>query len=127
MHSQSDVTDLESVLRAIRALQEDVHRLYDALHKGSASIPRLLTKAQAAAYCGVSTKTYAVWCRSGLMPLYLSGTKRFDRNAIDTAIVNLTVCREPERRHNLYLKSENIGFTEMMRRRGAGRKNRCAD
>ncbi len=48
--------------------------------------PRLLTRAQAAAYCGVGTTTFTAWVRRGIIPGSISATRRWDRKAIDAAL-----------------------------------------
>jgi len=45
--------------------------------------PRLLTRPQAAAYCGVSPETFDVYRRRGMVPDPISGTNRWDRKLID--------------------------------------------
>jgi hypothetical protein len=48
--------------------------------------PRLLTRAQAAAYCGVGTTAFAAWVRRGIVPGPIPETHRWDRKAIDVAL-----------------------------------------
>jgi predicted DNA-binding transcriptional regulator AlpA len=48
--------------------------------------PRLLTREQAAAYCGVGTTTFAAWIRRGIVPGPVPRTHRWDRKAIDAAL-----------------------------------------
>jgi hypothetical protein len=48
--------------------------------------PRLLTREQAAAYCGVGTTTFSLWVRRGIIPGPVSKTHRWDRKAIDAAL-----------------------------------------
>jgi predicted DNA-binding transcriptional regulator AlpA len=48
--------------------------------------PRLLTREQAAAYCGVSLTTFAAWVRRGIVPGPVHTTHRWDRKAIDAAL-----------------------------------------
>jgi hypothetical protein len=50
---------------------------------GLLSAPRLLTRGQAAAYCGVGITTLTHWMERGLIPGALPGTHRWDRKAID--------------------------------------------
>lgn len=50
------------------------------------SAPRLLTKAEAAAYCGVGLGAFSDWMRKGLVPRAVKGTQRWDRKAIDAAL-----------------------------------------
>lgn len=51
--------------------------------------PRLLSKARAAAYCGLSPARFDRWRKDGMMPGPLPGTSRWDRAEIDAAIENL--------------------------------------
>ena len=48
--------------------------------------PRLLTREQAAAYCGVGLTTFTTWIRRGIVPGPVHGTHRWDRKAIDAAL-----------------------------------------
>jgi len=58
-----------------------------AIHRVIAEVaPRLLTREQAAAYCGIGTTTFTAWIRRGIIPGPVSETHRFDRKAIDAAL-----------------------------------------
>ena len=48
--------------------------------------PRLLTREQAAAYCGVGLTTFTAWTRRGIVPGPVHRTHRWDRKAIDAAL-----------------------------------------
>lgn len=48
--------------------------------------PRLMSGADAAAYCGVTPATWSGWVASGRAPKPLPGTRRWDRKAIDLAL-----------------------------------------
>jgi predicted DNA-binding transcriptional regulator AlpA len=48
--------------------------------------PRLLTREQAAAYCGVGPTTFGTWIRRGIIPGPIHRTHRWDREAIDAAL-----------------------------------------
>lgn len=52
----------------------------------AALAPRGLTRTEAAAYLGLSPATFDAWQRRGLVPGPLTGTKRWDKNAIDAAL-----------------------------------------
>lgn len=52
--------------------------------------PRLISKATAAAYLGVTAATFAKWGAAGLVPGPLPGTRRWDRRALDLAIDKLS-------------------------------------
>ena len=45
--------------------------------------PRLINKAQAANYCGVSPSAFAHWVKQGTLPKPVPGTNRWDIKAID--------------------------------------------
>lgn len=48
--------------------------------------PRLLTRDQAAAYCGLSPESFAAWVKHKIVPGPLPGTRRYDRHALDLAL-----------------------------------------
>jgi predicted DNA-binding transcriptional regulator AlpA len=48
--------------------------------------PRLLTREQAAAYCGLSVHGFSEWVKTGKMPGPILGTARWDRRAIDAVL-----------------------------------------
>jgi hypothetical protein len=48
--------------------------------------PRLLTRQQAARYCGLSPSGFGKWVTAGRLPRALPGTRRWDRQAVDAAL-----------------------------------------
>ena len=48
--------------------------------------PRLLTRPQAAAYCGLSPAGFSMWIKQGRLPGPIAGTSRWDLKAIDAAL-----------------------------------------
>ena len=48
--------------------------------------PRLLTRAQAATYCNVSSATFSRWVSEGILPSPIPRTNRWDQRAIDIAL-----------------------------------------
>jgi hypothetical protein len=52
--------------------------------------PRLLTRSQAAQYCGLSPEGFSAWVGSGRMPPPIRGTRRWDRAAIDIVLDQLS-------------------------------------
>ena len=44
---------------------------------------RLMSRAEAAAYCASSPATFSRWVSAGLLPQSLPGIQRWDRSAID--------------------------------------------
>lgn len=50
-------------------------------------MPRCLSRRQAAEYCGCgSLSTFDDWVRRGIVPGPITGTRRWDRKAIDAAL-----------------------------------------
>lgn len=48
--------------------------------------PRLMTGAEAAAYLGLTSASFAKWVADGRAPRPLPGTRRWDRKSIDLAL-----------------------------------------
>lgn len=55
-----------------------------------ANIPRLLSKAEAAEYCGLSIGGFSHWIGAGKIPRAVVGSRRWDRKAIDLALDRLS-------------------------------------
>ena len=53
-------------------------------------MPRLMTREQAAGYCGLTVSGFADWVTRGRLPRPLAGTRRWDRKALDIAIDGLS-------------------------------------
>ncbi len=56
--------------------------------------PRLLSGAEAAAYCGVTAATFSKWVAANLMPKPVIG-RRWDRKAIDLMLDRLSGIEAP--------------------------------
>jgi predicted DNA-binding transcriptional regulator AlpA len=54
--------------------------------RGAQVTPRLMTKAEAAAYCAVTPSRFYQLVRAGTLPGPVPGTTRYDRVAIDRAL-----------------------------------------
>jgi hypothetical protein len=52
--------------------------------------PRLVTKAEAARYCGASPATYAKWVLAGILPPSLPVIGKYDMRALDAALDKLS-------------------------------------
>lgn len=48
--------------------------------------PRLLSRAKAAIYCGLSCQGFSTWIKNGRLPGPIAGTARWDLRAIDAAL-----------------------------------------
>lgn len=57
---------------------------------------RLLTRAEAANYCGLSKQSFSKWIREGRLPKPIFGTARWDRRSIDHALDILCDLRNAE-------------------------------
>ena len=76
-HTQQDPTSTACDSAPVVVHQPD---LTDAL---PLQTPRLLSRQQAAAYCGVGLETFDDYRRRGIVPGPISGTNRWDRKLID--------------------------------------------
>ena len=45
--------------------------------------PRLLSKTEAAAYCGIKASRFSQWVQEGIIPPAIPGTHKWDKRAID--------------------------------------------
>lgn len=48
--------------------------------------PRLMSRAEAAAYCGISPTSFSCWVSSHKMPPAIPGTRKWDKRAIDAKL-----------------------------------------
>ena len=64
--------------------------------------PRILTKKQAAVYCGLTESGFQAWIDAGRVPGPLPGTKRYDRLAIDRALNTLSGISNSEEASSAY-------------------------
>ncbi len=53
-------------------------------------LPRLLSRAEAAAYCGLSCQGFSAWVKNGRLPGPIVGTARWDLRAIDASLDSLS-------------------------------------
>jgi hypothetical protein len=58
--------------------------------------PRLLSRPQAAGYCGLSPSAFSSWVRAGKLPPSLPGTTRWDLKAIDFALDAMSGLQQQE-------------------------------
>lgn len=71
------------------AFQPIVERIAQAIQKASETetkrreLPRYMTKAQAAEYCGCSFNTFQKYVRAGLRVIQVDGVNRIDKNDVD--------------------------------------------
>lgn len=58
--------------------------------------PRLMTRAQAAAYCAFTPSRFSQLVKAGTMPPAVPGTTRWDRLAIDASLDKIAGLKSPE-------------------------------
>lgn len=56
---------------------------------------RVVTRSEAAAYCGLSVSAFDRWVRAGRLPHSLPGTRRWDLQAVDRAIDRTSAIQQP--------------------------------
>lgn len=80
--------------------------------------PRLIGRAEAAAYCGVTPTCFSMWVASHIMPPAIPGTRKWDRRAIDAKLDEIS---------GLSIKAES-GETGLQKwRRERDKRNEDAD
>lgn len=47
---------------------------------------RLISRKEAASFCGISASRFSQWVTAGVMPMPIQGTRRWDRLAIERMI-----------------------------------------
>lgn len=80
---------IDSIELADPAFQPIVEKIAQAIQKASETetkrreLPRYMTKAQAAEYCGCSFNTFQKYVRAGLRVIQVDGVTRIDKNDVD--------------------------------------------
>lgn len=80
---------IDSVELADPAFQPIVERIAKAIQDAGEvaikrnELPRYMTKAQAAEYCGCSFNTFQKYVRAGLRVIQVNGVTRIDKNDVD--------------------------------------------
>lgn len=81
--------------------------------------PRLIGRAEAAAYCGVTPTCFSMWVSSHKMPPAIPGTRKWDKRAIDAKLDEISGL----------VTNENTGETDLQkwRRERDARKAQRSD
>ncbi|EAC9688748.1 DNA-binding protein [Listeria monocytogenes] len=80
---------IESLELADPAFQPIVEKIAAAIQEANQvsikrqELPRYMTKAQAAEYCGCSFNTFQKYVRAGLRVIQVEGVTRIDKNDVD--------------------------------------------
>jgi predicted DNA-binding transcriptional regulator AlpA len=79
--------------------------------------PRLISRQEAAAYCGINKTTFSTWVTTHKMPPPIPGTRKWDKKAIDAKLDEISG-----------LGANNIEdeYEKMKRERDARRAKRLA-
>lgn len=81
--------EINSIELSDPAFQPIVEKISEAIQKASETetkrkeLPRYMTKAQAAKYCGCSFNTFQKYVRAGLRVIQIDGITRIDKNDVD--------------------------------------------
>lgn len=79
----------------------------------AATPPRLITRKEAAAYCGLSVTQFSQWIRDGRISPPIAGTHMFDRHRLDADLDRLSG-----------LEAQSLSPLEMWKRQRNARENR---
>jgi hypothetical protein len=66
--------------------------------------PRLVSKAEAARYCGVTPATYAKWVLAGILPPTIPVIGKYDMRALNTALDKLSGIKSVEQTEDSFEK-----------------------
>ena len=66
------------------------------IHANDNEAPRLVSKAEAARYCGVTSATYAKWVLAGILPPSLPVISKYDMRALNAALDKLSGIKTSE-------------------------------
>ncbi|TBH00371.1 helix-turn-helix transcriptional regulator [Rhizobium leguminosarum] len=78
--------------------------------------PRLISRKEAAAYCGIGESTFSLWVANHKMPPAIAGTRKWDKRAIDARLDEIS---------GIGISPKNSGETDLQkwrRERDARRK-----
>jgi len=86
--------------------------------------PRLLSRAKAATYCGITRTAFSKWVKAGVMPQTLSGTRRWDKNAIDARLDEISgLASADAQQEDDFEKWSNEREARKTQRAGKGKKD----
>lgn len=58
--------------------------------------PRLISRKEAATYCGIAESTFSMWVANGKMPATIPGTRKWDKRAIDAKLDEISGLGRPQ-------------------------------
>lgn len=84
--------------------------------------PRMITKVEAAQYCGLTPSGFSSWVKRGVLPNSVPGTNRWDRKAIDARIDRLSGLQPQMNDDNNFDEMEAAIDARLAQRRTQGKK-----
>lgn len=68
--------------------------------------PRLISRKEAAEYCGIGESTFSLWVSTHKMPPAIPGTRKWDKRAIDARLDEISglTTNEPEDRYEKWMR-----------------------
>ncbi|MBY2913763.1 helix-turn-helix transcriptional regulator [Rhizobium leguminosarum] len=79
--------------------------------------PRLISRKDAAAYCGIGESTFSLWVANHKMPPAIAGTRKWDKRAIDARLDEIS---------GIAIEENEDDFDRMQRESDARRAKRMA-
>jgi len=84
--------------------------------------PRMITKVEAAQYCGLTPSGFSSWVKRGVLPNSVPGTNRWDRKAIDAKIDRLSGLQPQMNDDTNFDEMEAAIDARLAQRRSQGKK-----
>jgi len=84
--------------------------------------PRMISKVEAAQYCGLTPSGFSSWVKRGVLPNSVPGTNRWDRKAIDARIDRLSGLQEQNNDDTNFEEMEAAIDARLAQRRSPGKK-----
>lgn len=86
------------------------------------SQPRLISRSEAAQYCGLTTSGFSDWVKRGVLPTPIPGTNRWDRRAIDARLDRISGLQTQTNDGNDFDEMEAAIDARLAQRRTPGKK-----
>ncbi|ALJ98252.1 excisionase [Brucella phage BiPBO1] len=84
--------------------------------------PRMISKMEAAQYCGLTPSGFSSWVRRGVLPTSVPGTNRWDRKAIDARLDRISGLQIQTNDDNDFDEMEAVIDARLAQRRTQGKK-----
>ena len=84
--------------------------------------PRMISKTEAAQYCGLTPSGFSSWVKRGVLPTSVPGTNRWDRKAIDARLDRISGLQTQTNDDNNFDEMEAAIDARLAQRRTQGKK-----